>query len=327
MSELNPYAAPAARVADVLPAGAVELARPETRLWACLVDAILYTAIGAVGTATGLMLAQMPVAEPLGEHPTVGEFFAAAALAVIGALAAVTILFIYNCVLLYRSGQTVAKRMFQIRIVRPDGRRASFTRILLLRKVLQWVLQSIPLWDRNRVLAHRFALHRPRRPPLRARSRHKRRRGEGLEFHQLREYRGGDSLRQIDWKATSRQRKLVSREYQDERDQHVFFLVDCGRRMATKDGELSHFDMSLNAVLLLAYVALRQGDAVGVMTFSGKPRYLPAQKGMPTLTRLLEFLFDLSAITADLGLCARRLDSGAETGQTFAGRCRDQSAR
>ena len=123
--------------------------------------------------------------------------------------------------------------------------------------------------------------------------RHKRRRGEGLEFHQLREYRRGDVLRQIDWKATSRYRKLVSREYQDERDQQVFFLIDCGRRMAAQDEGLSHFDMCLNAVLLLAYVALRQGDAVGVMSFSGTERYLPPQKGMEVLRTLLNLLFDL----------------------------------
>jgi uncharacterized protein (DUF58 family) len=123
--------------------------------------------------------------------------------------------------------------------------------------------------------------------------RHKRRRGEGLEFHQLREYRRGDVLRQIDWKATSRYRKLVSREYQDERDQQVFFLIDCGRRMAAREEGLSHFDMCLNAVLLLAYVALRQGDAVGVMSFSGTERFLPPQKGMDVLRALLEFLFDL----------------------------------
>ena len=58
------------------------------------------------------------------------------------------------------------------------------------------------------------------------------RRGEGLEFHQLREYREGDMQRQIDWKATSRAGKLISREYQDERDQQIMFLIDCGRRLA-----------------------------------------------------------------------------------------------
>jgi uncharacterized protein (DUF58 family) len=120
-----------------------------------------------------------------------------------------------------------------------------------------------------------------------------RRRGEGLEFHQLREYRSGDNLRQIDWKATSRQNKLVSREYQDERDQQVFFVIDCGRRMAASDGDVSHFDMCLNAVLLLAYVALKQGDAVGLVTFSGEYRFLPPRKGMSTLNLLLDAVFDL----------------------------------
>ena len=121
----------------------------------------------------------------------------------------------------------------------------------------------------------------------------RRRRGEGLEFHQLREYRPGDSMRQIDWKATSRIRKLISREYQDQRDQQVFFLIDCGRRMTAKDGELSHFDHSLNSVLLLAYVALRQGDAVGLMTFSGTPRYVAPRKGAGMVNVVLNALYDL----------------------------------
>ncbi|MEE9253602.1 MAG: DUF58 domain-containing protein, partial [Pseudomonadales bacterium] len=73
------------------------------------------------------------------------------------------------------------------------------------------------------------------------------RRGEGLEFHQLRDYRPGDTMRQIDWKATSRRRKLISKEYQEERDQQVLFAIDSGRRMRSQDGELSHFDHALNA--------------------------------------------------------------------------------
>ncbi len=100
----------------------------------------------------------------------------------------------------------------------------------------------------------------------------RRRRGEGLEFHQLRDYREGDAMRQIDWKATARRGRLIAREYEDERDQHIVFLVDCGRRMRARDGALSHFDQVLNAVLLLAYVALRQGDAAGLMTFASAER-------------------------------------------------------
>ncbi len=121
----------------------------------------------------------------------------------------------------------------------------------------------------------------------------KQRRGEGLDFHQLREYRKGDPLRQIDWKATSRTHKLISKEYQDERDQQIIFLVDCGHRMLAKDAELSHFDHTLNATLLLAYVALKQGDAIGFATFSGQDRWLPPFKGLPFIKRLLNQLFDL----------------------------------
>lgn len=121
------------------------------------------------------------------------------------------------------------------------------------------------------------------------------RRGDGLEFHQLREYREGDALRQVDWKATSRLGKLISREYQEERDQQIVFLIDCGRRMHAKDGELSHFDHMLNAVLLLTYVALRQGDAVGLMGFGGDSRFLPPRKGTHQLNQVLETVYDMQA--------------------------------
>jgi uncharacterized protein (DUF58 family) len=126
----------------------------------------------------------------------------------------------------------------------------------------------------------------------------RRRRGEGLEFHQLREYRQGDVPRQIDWKATSRKQELISREYQDERDQRILFLLDCSRRMRAKDGELSHFDHSLNAMVLMSHVALRAGDAVGLMSFGEQPRSLPARKGIATVKSLLSAVYDLEPTTA-----------------------------
>lgn len=119
------------------------------------------------------------------------------------------------------------------------------------------------------------------------------RRGEGSDFHQMREYRQGDSPRQVDWKASARMRKMVSREFQDERNQQVLFLLDSGRRMRSRDGELSHFDHCLNAVLLLAYVALRQGDTVGIATFGAQSRWVPPVKGPGGLARLLGGLYDL----------------------------------
>ena len=122
----------------------------------------------------------------------------------------------------------------------------------------------------------------------------RRRRGEGLDFHQLREYRQGDSMRQIDWKATSRMRKFISREYQDERDQQIVFLIDCGRRMSAKDNGLSHFDHTLNAVLLLAYVALREGDSAGMMTFATDDlRFVAPRKSGVTVAKFLNALYGL----------------------------------
>lgn len=124
---------------------------------------------------------------------------------------------------------------------------------------------------------------------------YRQRRGQGLEFHQLREYREGDSLRQIDWKATSRLQKLISREYQDERDQRIVFLLDCGRRMRAMDGDSSHFDQALNAMLLLSYVALRQGDSVSFHTFGGPKRFFQASKGVHTINAILNQLYDLKS--------------------------------
>ncbi|WP_065258557.1 DUF58 domain-containing protein [Pseudomonas bananamidigenes] len=126
--------------------------------------------------------------------------------------------------------------------------------------------------------------------------RQRQRRGQGMEFHQLREFREGDSLRQIDWKATARHRTPIAREYEDERDQQIIFMLDCGRSMRSQDGELSHFDHALNACLLLSHVALRQGDAVGLSTFaSDQPRFIAPAKGAGQLKVLLNGVYDLES--------------------------------
>jgi len=123
----------------------------------------------------------------------------------------------------------------------------------------------------------------------------RRNRGEGTEFHQLREYRVGDSLRQIDWKATQRARKLISRDYQHERNQQVVMLLDTGRRLLAKDDALSHFDHVLNAALVVSYLALRQGDAVGLLATGGASRWLAPQRGLAAVDTLLNTVYDLEA--------------------------------
>jgi len=129
-----------------------------------------------------------------------------------------------------------------------------------------------------------------------------RRRGEGMEFHQLREYRQGDAQRAIDWKATARTQRLIAREYEDEKDQRVLLVIDCGRRMAAKDDApddvLSHFDHSLNAALLLAHVAARQGDAVGMMTMGGVARYAEPRKSVAAVNAILNRAYDIEPTLA-----------------------------
>lgn len=145
--------------------------------------------------------------------------------------------------------------------------------------------------DFAKLLGHSLTATDRRSPS--AGSLRKRRRGEGTDFHQLREYRVGDSMRAIDWKASARMLKPISREYQEERDQQVLFLLDAGRRMLARDGDTSHFDHALNAMLTLAWVAQKQGDAVGVLTFGSESRYLPPVKGRLGFDRIMSGVYDL----------------------------------
>src|SRR6185437_518491 len=124
--------------------------------------------------------------------------------------------------------------------------------------------------------------------------------GEGTDFMQLAEYRAGDAVRHIDWKATLRVGKPVVREFQDERDQCVMLLIDSGRRMRADEAHAriggTFFDHVLNAVMLLAYVALRQGDEVGAMTFgaaTGSERSIAPRKGVSALNLLMAKLYDV----------------------------------
>jgi uncharacterized protein (DUF58 family) len=141
-------------------------------------------------------------------------------------------------------------------------------------------------------------------------------RGEGTDFKQLSEYRIGDPLRHIDWKATLKHEKPIVRQFQNERDQCVILMIDCGRRMRADDRRVgvgaAHFDQALNASMLLTYVALRQGDAVGALTFGTRPgeeRWVPPRKGAATLNSLMGELYAVqpSASHSDYVVAAQEL--------------------
>jgi len=127
-----------------------------------------------------------------------------------------------------------------------------------------------------------------------------RRRGSGTDFDQLVEYRPGDPIRHVDWKATLTHHRPITRKFQDDRDQRLMFLLDCGRRMRADDTQhgigATHFDQALNALMLLAFVALRAGDAVGAITLGtsadAAKRYAP-RKGRQSLNALMAELGDV----------------------------------
>ncbi|MEW5800696.1 MAG: DUF58 domain-containing protein [bacterium] len=127
-----------------------------------------------------------------------------------------------------------------------------------------------------------------------------RREGEGREFQKLREYLPDDPFRDIDWKATARKQKPITRVHETERSQTIYLCLDAGRMMATRIFDGSKFDCALKAALILAHLAIRQDDRVGMAAFSsGLDIFLPAKKGK-----------------AQFGYCLRRLN-GVNPSSTF----------
>jgi uncharacterized protein (DUF58 family) len=119
-------------------------------------------------------------------------------------------------------------------------------------------------------------------------------RGGESEFERLREYQKDDEFRNIDWKATARRQKLITREHQLERNQNVVFALDCGRLMTAESDGLSQLDHALNATLMLSHVALRLGDHVGQLAFDAEVRsFLAPTSGRRASQRIVQASYDL----------------------------------
>lgn len=120
-----------------------------------------------------------------------------------------------------------------------------------------------------------------------------RRVGHDHDFERLRDYTIDDNYKHIDWRATARRRKLTVKDFQTSQSQRIIFLVDCGRLMTNEAAGLSLLDHALNAMLMLSYVALRQGDQVGLVHFSDDIHsFIPPCGGMRQMNRLLHASFD-----------------------------------
>ncbi|MFL5322091.1 MAG: DUF58 domain-containing protein [Myxococcaceae bacterium] len=119
-----------------------------------------------------------------------------------------------------------------------------------------------------------------------------RRDGRGSEFARLRDYAQGDSVREVDWKATARRNRPVTRVMESERSQSVLVCVDAGRSMAAKVDGLTKFDHAINAALFLAFVAVRNGDRVGLVVFAdGVKSYLPPAAGRAQYRKIVDTLY------------------------------------
>lgn len=117
----------------------------------------------------------------------------------------------------------------------------------------------------------------------------------GLEndFERLRDYTLDDNYRYIDWRASARRHKLTVKDFQTSQSQRIIFLVDCGRLMTSEAAGLSLLDHALNSALMLSYVALRQGDSVGMVCFSDQIlASVPPKGGMNQMNQLLHASFD-----------------------------------
>ena len=119
-------------------------------------------------------------------------------------------------------------------------------------------------------------------------------RGEGRDFESMRDYVRGDELRHISWTATARRSKLMTRQYQIERDQTILITLDAGRLMTGRIGDETKFDTAIHASLALMAAAARGGDNCGLMVFGRKVvKYLPPQKGIRYIDAVLEALHSL----------------------------------
>jgi uncharacterized protein (DUF58 family) len=124
--------------------------------------------------------------------------------------------------------------------------------------------------------------------------------GQGREFESLRDYVRGDELRHISWTATARRGKLVTRQYQIERNQSIVVMLDAGRLMTSRIEHLSKLDHAINAALSIGYVAVSGGDNIGLLTFTRQvTAWLPPQRGHAQMNAIIEALYNVKPLMTE----------------------------
>jgi len=122
--------------------------------------------------------------------------------------------------------------------------------------------------------------------------------GAGWEFEQLRDYMPDDDYRDVNWKATARRRKPMTNVYVAEKSRDILLCLDCGRMMGNPVGEGTALDRAVDASVMLAHVANRQGDRVGLALFrESVDLFLRPKTGMAAVHRIIEELVDAAPET------------------------------
>ena len=120
-----------------------------------------------------------------------------------------------------------------------------------------------------------------------------RRLGQNKEYEQIKEYVLGDDMRSVNWKATARRDLLMVNQYQDEKSQQVFCLVDKGRSMKMPFDGLSLVDYAINATLVMSNISIRKQDKAGLITFSDKIGTIVPASSRPTqMNTIQEVLYN-----------------------------------
>jgi uncharacterized protein (DUF58 family) len=119
-----------------------------------------------------------------------------------------------------------------------------------------------------------------------------RRIGHSYEFEKIRQYAQGDDLRSINWKATGRRNQLMVNQYEDERSQQVYSIIDKSRSMQMPFNGLSLLDYAINTSLVISNIALKKYDKTGLITFSHRiGSTLPAERSELQLKKILAALY------------------------------------
>ncbi len=127
-----------------------------------------------------------------------------------------------------------------------------------------------------------------------------RRIGHTQEFEQIKEYIKGDDVRTINWKATAKKNQLMVNQYQDERSQPIYSIIDTGRVMKMPFNGLSLLDYAINSALAFSNVALKRNDKTGLLTFSKKiETFVPAVQKLTHLNTIMESLYNISTTFSD----------------------------